>query len=141
VHLLREIGETRWLANHLAARSVGIKDLRFGNIVDADWHGHDPDDRIGHCTEVPLHAGPRHFVVLATILGDHDTLPGDLLGDLLVPARSACGDTGDGRRLGFPHEHVRRLTGLHHLDLLNHPDVYYQLRWLTTRPRTAHTST
>ena len=65
VHLLRRIGERRWLADQLAARSVGIKDLRFGNVVDADWDGHDPDDRIGHRIEVPLHVGPRHFVVLA----------------------------------------------------------------------------
>lgn len=51
-------GDTRWLAGLLAARSVGIKDLRFGNVVDADWDGHDPDDRTGHCIDVPLHVGP-----------------------------------------------------------------------------------
>lgn len=139
VHLLRRVGETRWLANYLAARSAGIKDLRFGNIVDADWDGHDPDDRMGHRTDVPLHVGPRHFVVLSTVLGRHDSLPGDLLGDLIVRPKSACGDTGDERRLGFPEEHVCRLTGLHHLDLLNHPAVYEQMRrWLTTRARADH---
>jgi hypothetical protein len=135
MHLLRRVGETRWLATQLAARSVGIKDLRFGNLVDADWDGHDPDDRVDRRTDLPLPVGPRHFVVLSTVVGRHDSLPGDLIGDLLVRPRSACGDTGDERRLGFPDEHVCRLTGLHHFDLLNHPDVYDQLRnWLTTRP-------
>jgi pimeloyl-ACP methyl ester carboxylesterase len=133
-HLLSQIGETRWLATYLGARSVGIKDLRFGNVVDADWEGHDPADPTDRRTDVPLHAGPRHFVVLSTIVGTHDSLPGDLIGDLMVRPRSASGDTGDERRLGFPAEHVHRLTGLNHLDLLNHPAVYAQLeRWLGAR--------
>ena len=60
----------------------------------------------------------------------------DLLGDLLVPPRSATGDTGDDARLAFPPDHVHRLGGLHHFDLLNHPQVYAQLRrWLETRPK------
>jgi pimeloyl-ACP methyl ester carboxylesterase len=135
VHLLRNLGETRWLANQIAARSVGIKDLRFGNLVDADWEGYDPDDRINHRTDLPLHVGPRHFVVLGTLIGDHESLPGDLIGDVLVRPKSACGDTGDERRLNFPAEHICRLVGLHHFDLLNHPKVYDQLRrWLAERP-------
>ena len=59
----------------------------------------------------------------------------DLVGDLLVQPRSAAGDTGDDERLAFPPDHVHRLGGLHHFDLLNHPRVYEQLRrWLVERP-------
>lgn len=135
-HLLRRVGETRWLADQLAARSAGIKDLRFGNLIEADWQGHDPDSPVDHRTDVPLPDGPRHFVVLATLGGRPDSptgdLLGDLLGDLFVRPRSATGDTRDHRRLAYPDEHVLRLTGLHHFDLLNHPAVYAQLHdWLT----------
>ena len=57
------------------------------------------------------------------------------MGDLLVPPRSAVGDTGDDDRLAFPPDHVHRLGGLSHLDLLNHPRVYAQIhRWLVQRP-------
>jgi pimeloyl-ACP methyl ester carboxylesterase len=134
--LLNLVGETRPFATVLAARSVGIKDLRYGNLVEVDWSGHDPDAVLTNTrTDLPLHAGARHFVVVATVAGRHDTLIGDLVGDLLVRPRSASGDTGDRRRMAFPNEHIHRLPGLHHLDLLNHPQVYRQIHsWLVTRP-------
>ena len=58
----------------------------------------------------------------------------DLLGDLLVPPRSATGDTGDDDRLAFPPDHVHRIGGLHHLDLLDHPLVYARIRRLAGGP-------
>jgi alpha-beta hydrolase superfamily lysophospholipase len=132
-HALNLVGEGRPLAALLAQRSVGIKDLRYGNIVDADWHGHDPDALLRDTrTDVPLHDGVRHFAVVGTLLGSHDSRTGSLLGDLLVSPRSAVGDTGRENRLTFPDTHVVRLTGLHHLDLLNHPRVYRHLHtWLS----------
>jgi hypothetical protein len=131
-HALGLVGEGRPLATLLAGRSVGIKDLRYGNLVDADWHGHDPDALLRDTrTGVPLHPGVRHFAVIGTVLGPHDTRIGSLFGDVLVGARSAAGDTGRNDRLAFPDGHVVRLAGLHHLDLLNHPRVYPPLRgWL-----------
>jgi hypothetical protein len=84
---------------------------------------------------VPLHDGARHFVVLATLSRDPASRAADLLGDLLVLPRSAYGDTGDDDRLAFPADHVHRLGGLNHFDLLNHPLVYRQIRrWLVERP-------
>ncbi len=134
-HALNRVGETRWLASTLAARSVGIKDLRFGNLVAADWAEAHPDARESSRVDVPLHEGARHFVVLATVARKPDSPIGDLVGDLLVRPHSALGDTGDERRLPYEHENVCRLTGLHHFDLLNHPKVYEQLRsWLADRP-------
>jgi hypothetical protein len=60
------------------------------------------------------------------------------VGDLLVRPRSACGDTGDEQRMPFPAEHVHGLSGLHHLNLLNHPAVYARIRgWLANRPDAA----
>jgi len=112
VHLLDRFGETRWLARQLAARSVGIKDLRYGNVVEADWVGRDPDASGNYCTDVPLHAGARHFVVVAALAGSPDSPMGDLVGDLLVRPKSASGDTSDHRRLPLPAEHIHRLSGL-----------------------------
>lgn len=135
-HTLARLPETRPLAKLLAARSVGIKDLRRGTLVEDDWSGRDLDDRTpGRHTHVPLHDGARHFVVLGTLAADPTARTADLLGDLLVPPRSAAGDSGDDDRLAFPPDHVHRLGRLHHFDLLNHPHVYTQIRrWLETRP-------
>ena len=86
----------------------------------------------------PASPRARHFVVLATLVADPTTRTADLLGDLLVPPRSACGDSGDDDRLAFPPDHVHRLGRLHHFDLLSHPRIYEQIRhWLETRPEGA----
>jgi pimeloyl-ACP methyl ester carboxylesterase len=139
---LARLPETRPLAAVLAQRSVGIKDLRRGTLVEADWTGRDLDavGRAEH-TAVPLFDGARHFVVLATVTRNPEGPLADLLGDLLVMPRSAMGDTGDDDRLAFPPDAVHRVGGIHHLDLLNHPRVYAQLkRWLVERPEGARPS-
>jgi len=129
---LRRLPETRWLAEQLDARSVGIKDLRWGALVDQDW---ELDPRTRSRTNVPLHPAARHFVVLATVAGSHDSPVGRVLGDLLVRPDSAAGDSGDEHRLPFAEDAVCRLSGLHHFDLLNHPAVYAAVRqWLADRP-------
>ena len=135
-HTLARLPETRPLAALLALRSVGIKDLRRGTLVESDWTGRDLDapGRAGH-THVPLHDGARHFVVLATLPRNPSGRAADLVGDLLVSPRSALGDTGNDDRLAFEPDHVHRLGGLNHLDLLNHPLVYERIRdWLVDRP-------
>ena len=133
---LTRLPETRPLARLLTLRSVGIKDLRRGTLVEADWTGRDLDAVTpGEHTHVPLHDGARHFVVLATLSRNPAGRVADLLGDLLVTPRSATGDTGDDERLAFPPDHVHRIGGLHHFDLLDHPLVYARIReWLVERP-------
>jgi pimeloyl-ACP methyl ester carboxylesterase len=133
---LARLPETRPLAQLLTLRSVGIKDLRRGTLVEADWTGRDLDALTpGEHTHVPLHDGARHFVVLATLSRNPEGRVADLLGDLLVPPRSASGDTGDDDRLAFPPDHVHRIGGLHHFDLLDHPVIYERIRaWLEDRP-------
>jgi hypothetical protein len=135
-HALARLPETRPLSRLLAARSVGIKDLRRGTLVEADWRDRDLDAAAPAAhTHVPLSDGARHFVVLATLGRDPASRSAALLGDLLVPPLSASGDTGDDDRLAFPPDHVLRLGGLNHFDLLNHPRVYAQIRrWLEHRP-------
>ena len=133
---LTRLPETRPLARLLTLRSVGIKDLRRGTLVEADWTGRDLDALTpGEHTHVPLHDGARHFVVLATLSRNPAGRLADLLGDLLVTPRSATGDTGDDERLAFPPDHVHRIGGLHHFDLLDHPLIYARIRdWLVERP-------
>jgi pimeloyl-ACP methyl ester carboxylesterase len=139
---LTRLPETRPLARLLTLRSVGIKDLRRGTLVEADWTGRDLDALTpGEHTHVPLHDGARHFVVLVTLSRNPEGRAADLLGDLLVPPRSASGDTGDDDRLAFPPDHVHRIGGMHHFDLLNHPLIYARIRtWLEERPEGARPS-
>jgi pimeloyl-ACP methyl ester carboxylesterase len=124
--------ETRPLARFLRRRSAGIRDLRRGSLVDEDWRDQDPDAlRAKALTEVPLCEGVTHCFVAATITTS-DTHPvGRLLGDALVLTPSASGRSRS-RRIGFDEEYGMTLGGAHHLALLNHPEVYAQLRtWLS----------
>jgi len=130
--LLGLVDVTRPLAEVVNGRSVGIKDLRFGSLRDEDWHDVDIDevlvDRTGH---VPFLDGANHYFVAATITRDRRHPIGVAIGDLLVREASAFG-RGRLRHTQFPLENGRHFGPMNHFELLNHPDLYDQMRrWLT----------
>jgi hypothetical protein len=130
---LRKLPETRAIADALSSRSVGIKDLRFGDIRAEDWA--DIADLDAWRAE-PLECAPlidtaTHYYIGATIGRRNDTVAARVIGDALVPWASASGN-GPRRRLALDVDRGRHLGGLHHFDLLNHPRVYAVLEeWLT----------
>jgi pimeloyl-ACP methyl ester carboxylesterase len=128
---LGTVPETRPVARFLRRRSAGIRDLRQGSLVDADWRDCDPDAlRAAACQEVPLLEGATHCFVAATVTrGGRDPV-GRLLGDCLVLQPSASGRSRT-RRIAFEEEYGAHVGGTHHLALLNHPKVYERmLGWL-----------
>jgi pimeloyl-ACP methyl ester carboxylesterase len=129
------VPETRPLASFLRRRSAGIRDLRHGSLVDADWRDRDADAlRAVACEEVALLDGATHCFVAATITRSPRHPLGRLVGDSLVLVPSASG-RGRARRIPFRDEHGAYLGGAHHLALLNHPAVYERLRdWLGDEP-------
>jgi pimeloyl-ACP methyl ester carboxylesterase len=129
---LDAVPETRSLGGFLRRRSAGIRDLRHGSLVDADWRDQDPDAlRARAYAEVPLLPGATHCFVAATISASPRHPLGLVLGDALVLVPSASG-RGRTRRIGFRDEDGMHLGGAHHLALLNHPTVYAQLHdWLS----------
>lgn len=127
--VMAKFGESRAVAELLNLRSDGIKDLRYGALLDDDWDAADPDEFLrDRCSEVPFLPGANyHFV--ATSAGP--AALGALLGDHLVRPSSASG-RGRRRRLPFADDAGLTLTGLHHFDLLNHPEIYAKVRaWLS----------
>ena len=134
---LGQLPETRALARFLNARSVGIKDLRYGSCVEEDWCDCDLDEFLrDRCHEVPFLADAHYYFVCSSL---RPAALGRLVGDLLVRIPSASGrGSGKGRRIPFEVDNGHELTGLNHFSLLNHPAVYEQLRlWITRRPRRA----
>ena len=128
---LHAVPETRPLASLLRRRSAGIRDLRQGSLVDADWRDRDPDAlRAEACQEVPLLEGATHCFVAATVLPNPRHPVSRLVGDFLVLEDSASGRSHS-RRIPFEAEHGLVIGGTHHIALLNHPEVYDRLRvWL-----------
>ncbi|MGO9488171.1 MAG: lipase family alpha/beta hydrolase, partial [Solirubrobacteraceae bacterium] len=135
---LHRLPETRMLGGFLKRRSAGIRDLRYGSLVDEDWRGRDPEAlRAVAVQEVPLLPWATHYFVSATVTRNPSHPLGRLLGDILVLKPSATGQ-GRTRRIAFREEHGHHIGGTHHLALLNHPEVYERLRgWLATTPQPA----
>jgi pimeloyl-ACP methyl ester carboxylesterase len=130
--LLHAVPETRPIAKLLRRRSAGIRDLRHGSLVDADWRDRDPHALAAvACREVPLLEGARHCFVAATVTRSSGHPVARLIGDWLVLEGSASG-RGRARRIPFDAEYGMHLGGTNHIALLNHPAVYERLcAWLS----------
>jgi hypothetical protein len=135
--LLRAIAWTRPLAAVAESRSAGVKDLRHGWSSDLD-RGDDETVRTGgDALRLPFADRVHWRLAAASLSARADGPRARWLGDGLVPVPSALGRDRDARRaLRLPASHRRVFTGLGHLDLLTHADVYAQLReWLDHAPR------
>ena len=110
-------------------RSAGITDLRHGFALDADWQGHDrfrrqADRRI----HLSLPEGVACFAVAATTAAKGSPVAVRLLGDGLVPLRSALGQHVDPARcLDFAPDHQTVAYRTSHLGLLSSPGVAQQV--------------
>ncbi len=129
--LLGALDITRPIATAINARSSGIKDLRHGSLRKEDWHERDPDALLGD-ERLPALLLPKaaYHYVGATMGATPDHRRGRMLGDGLVRSASASGRHRDPKR-SVAHTEGHILCKLHHMQLLNHPDVYAHLaRWL-----------
>ncbi len=135
---------TRPVARLINRRSAGIKDLRFGYVVDDDWTNCDPDTCLkSHRHDVPLLSGAKHFSISASITAGHRHPLGRIVGDFLVPPASAHGRRPRQGHVQFDSDHRHHLGRAHHFDLLNHPSVYsvMETQLQTNGPSPVHTTT
>jgi len=115
-----------------ALRSAGVKDLRFGNVVDEDWNGasvtHPRDAR----TQVLLPRGVRCFAIAGTTQAQPGRGSARPRGDGLVAVRSALGQHEDAARsLPIPASRQHVCYGVGHLDLLSSREAFERIdRWL-----------
>jgi pimeloyl-ACP methyl ester carboxylesterase len=118
------------------ARSRGITDLRYGNVLDEDWNGRCRFKFSGDQRKpVPLPDGVQCYSIAASTRKEPGR-PGDnLIGDGLVPLSSALGRHKDKElNLPFPASHQWVGREMNHMDLLNHPEVYATIeKWLKPR--------
>ncbi|MES2423427.1 MAG: alpha/beta hydrolase [Pseudomonadota bacterium] len=119
-------------------RSAGITDLRHGNVLAADWAGRDrfepgPDAR----HPLPLPAGVACYTVAATTAAQRSAVSDRLVGDGLVPLRSALGEHDNpALQLNFPARRRWIAFGMGHLALLRRPEVTEKLKvWLASNAR------
>ena len=117
------IPATRFVGLGLDQRSAGIKDLRFGAILDEDWLERDPGMwRRSHPHRPTRLRRARHLVITGSVTADPEHPVARVLGDALVTAPSASGHSPDGALL--PGAVVRTFPGVTHNALAHHPAVY-----------------
>ncbi|WP_041856009.1 lipase family alpha/beta hydrolase [Candidatus Korobacter versatilis] len=114
-------------------RSSGVTDMRYGNLVDADWLGRErftasADSR----APLPLPAGVESYAIAAISAKKTQISDPDVIGDGLVPLNSALGrHRNSAMDLGLTESHTRICYGMNHWDLLSRRAVYETIRrWL-----------
>jgi len=134
--LLGAISYTKPFAALAQLRSAGVTDLRYGNLLHEDWHGHGrfdpgPDGR----QRVPLPATVNCYTVAATLAEKRSLVSDRLLGDGLVPLRSALGQHDHpSMNLAFAPSSQWIAYRTSHMELLNSPAVNEQiLDWLAAK--------
>lgn len=112
---------SRPVSKVLNVRSVGIRDLNHGRIVDEDWRGR-PDHALNAqaLTPIPRLENARYHFIGSSFGADENDLVGKLLGDGLVLLPSATA-----RHLADAD--TAMLYRAHHMTLLNHPVIYAQI--------------
>ena len=117
-------------------RSAGITDLRYGHLLDEEA-GRDDEittparDRFTAAADtrlpVPLPDGVTCYAIAGVIADDPGHLT-SVVGDGLVLKDSALGHHGDPEHsLPIPETRQWIGYGMHHLDLLDRPDIYRKL--------------
>ena len=114
-------------------RSAGIKDLRHGKVIetiappDPAVPMRDPREAL------PLPCGVNCYAIAATTAAKRSLLADRLIGDGLVPLRSALGQHNEARhQLAFLPAHTLIVYRTSHMALLASPQVGQQLlRWLS----------
>lgn len=117
-------------------RSTGIKDLRHGKVIEMLAA---PDPAVpmrDHREPLPLPCGVNCYAIAATTAAKRSLLADRLIGDGLVPLRSALGQHREARhQLTFLPAHTLIVYRTSHMALLGSPQVGQQLlRWLTPHP-------
>jgi pimeloyl-ACP methyl ester carboxylesterase len=119
---------TNALARLGKIRSAGITDLRYGNLLDDDWHGRNRFEHSGDLRRpMPLPEGVQCYAIAATRdkTGDID--------DGIVPVDSALGrHEHPAMALSFAKSRWWIGHGMNHFDLLSKAAVYEHIKpWLT----------
>mmetsp|Transcript_23189 Transcript_23189/g.37711 ORF Transcript_23189/g.37711 Transcript_23189/m.37711 type:complete len:411 (+) Transcript_23189:209-1441(+) len=115
-------------------RSSGIKDLRYGYILDEDWQLHDEDALLTNTkTRAHLPEWIQYYVVTGTLTENPNHPLSKWLGDALVRKHSAEGKSNHpDHHLEF--ENCREFAGIGHCRLHRNFSVYQQISmWMSEK--------
>lgn len=111
-------------------RSAGIKDLRYGFLVEEDWKGKDLDSFVlTEKTHVPLLPSAEHYIITGTVGKISNNLASEFFGDAIVGKWSSQGKSGNPKyNLEFKPQNAVEIAGVSHIQLMHDAKVYDALR-------------
>jgi len=111
-------------------RSAGIKDLRFGYLLDEDWVDHDQDALWqDNRHPVPLLKGVDYYIIAAALAKESNSIFAQYFGDGMVNPKSAAGKSlKKSKHIHFSPKHFKIIKGLSHVKLSHHSKVYGQIQ-------------
>jgi triacylglycerol lipase len=136
-------------------RSAGIKDLRYGYILDEDWQetktdDHNNEDDTDNAVEndysffkntkkrAHFVDSIAYFVATGTVTANPRHLLSQWIGDALVQKASAEGRSeNQEHHLGFNPDNFCEFAGVGHVQLARDPAVYEQIKTWFETPKTA----
>ncbi len=134
---LRRASGSAPIGRLLDGRSRGIKDLRFGTLLEEQWGGADVDDLLsGLAQDEPWLAGVDHHLIAGRVRPSEQHLLNLVFGDSLVRAASAAGAGRIRRIAGDTQVSLVPLDG-GHVSLVRHPEVAALLRTTLATPASA----
>ena len=120
---------TRLVGKVLNLRSVGIKDMRFGYLTEADWQDEDADKLLKNNKTPPkLLENVAYYVISGRLTVKEKHWITQLFGDILVSTNSATAHSKNASEFNFPIENHVQLPKMYHFRLQNSPKVYEQLK-------------
>lgn len=114
-------------------RSAGVTDLRYGNLIDEDWQDIDRFELKGDPRQhIPLPKNIDCYSIAANNGKMTDPIAPKAKGDGLVDVKSGLGQHKNAsKNLNFKEENTYIAHDCGHLDLLNDPIIYAQIKaWL-----------
>ncbi len=114
-------------------RSAGVTDLRYGNLIDADWLDHDRFEIVGDKRQhIPLPMSTECYSIATAVGKATDPISSRMLGDGLVNVKSALGEhKKSDKNLHFKKKNTLIVYENSHLDLLSNPKIYAKIKaWL-----------
>jgi hypothetical protein len=109
--------------------------LQYGHVLTSSWQGKDRSERLPDAREpLPLSAGVSCFAIAETTSSEASALKDALIGDGLVPLRSALGQYDEApHSLKFDAQNQLMAHSMNPMDLLSRTEVAAQvLTWLAT---------
>jgi triacylglycerol lipase len=119
---------TRLAGNIVDLRSSGIKDLRFGYVVDEDWEGYNPDMILkNNKNRITLLEGVSHYAVTGSLTKNPGHLMTQFFGDPMVRKSSAMGRSRQ-ERFHLPINGHTEFAKIGHLKMAHCQEVYLQIK-------------